>query len=84
MKKDELKKVIQTSRQEKSGIDALISPSTNEVSSPETPAKKKIKTLTIDESYHSKIRQIAANDGVKLSEVVYDAFNMYFKYRNIK
>ena len=44
----------------------------------------KIKTLTIDESYHSKIRQIAANDGVKLSEVVYDAFNMYFKYRNIK
>lgn len=83
MKKDELKKVIQTSRQEKSGIDALISPSTKEVST-ETPAKKKIKTLTIDESYHSKIRQIAANDGVKLSEVVYDAFNMYFKYRNIK
>ena len=82
MKKDELKKVIQTSRQEKSGIDALIS-STNEVST-ETLAKKKIKTLTIDESYHSKIRQIAANDGVKLSEVVYDAFNMYFKYRNIK
>ena len=32
MKKDELKKVIQTSRQEKSGIDALISSSTNEVS----------------------------------------------------
>ena len=83
MKKDELKKVIQTSRQEKSGIDVLISPSTNEVST-ETPAKKKIKTLTIDERYHSKIRQIAANDGVKLSEVVYDAFNMYFKYRNIK
>lgn len=82
MKKDELKKVIQTSRQEKSGIDALISSSTNEVST-ETLAKK-IKTLTIDESYHSKIRQIAANDGVKLSEVVYDAFNMYFKYRNIK
>lgn len=83
MKKDQLKKAIQTSRQEGSGIDALFSPSTNEVTIG-TSTKKKIKTLTIDESYHSKIRQIAANDGVKLSEVVYDAFNMYFKYRNIK
>lgn len=83
MKKDQLKKAIQASRQEESGIDALFSPSTNEVTIG-TSTKKKIKTLTIDESYHSKIRQIAANDGVKLSEVVYDAFNMYFKYRNIK
>lgn len=31
MKKDQLKKAIQASRQEESGIDALFSPSTNEV-----------------------------------------------------
>lgn len=80
MKKEELKKAIQTSRKEESGIDALFSPT----NSNETTNKKKIKTLTIEESYHSKIRQIAANDEVKISEIVYEAFDLYFKHRNIK
>lgn len=82
MKKDNLKKVIQKSRHESGGIDALFTP-TN-IASTVALSAKKIKTLTIEESIHSKIRQIAANDGVKLSEIVYDAFEMYFKYRNIK
>ena len=83
MKKDQLKQAIQASRQEESGIDALFAPSTKSIEDEPAP-RKKVKTLTIYESYHSKIRKIAANDGVKLSEVVYDAFEMYFKYRNIK
>lgn len=83
MKKDQLKQAIQASRKEESGIDALFSP-TNAGMLEEPGTKKKVKTLTIDESYHSKIRQIAANDEVKISEIVYEAFDMYFKYRNIE
>lgn len=75
MKKDSLKKMMQDNNA--GGIDALIQSTAPTVEEVETE-KKKIKTLTIPEELHSKIRKAAALNEMKISEVVTEAFAMYF------